>query len=116
MSDNAQKSPVEVWKLLEDIPMALLVTKDGERLDARPMAATAKKDEGAIYILANKGEVPTARSRPTAKSSCRSRRASALSLFMVMPTPLMIWPRSRNCGPPSTRPGGKARKIRASGC
>ncbi len=54
MSD--QKSPEDVWKLIQDIPMALLVTNDGDRLDARPMAATAKKDEGAIYILANKGE------------------------------------------------------------
>lgn len=50
------KSPHHVWKLIQDIPMALLVTHDGDRLDARPMAATAREDEGAIYILANKGE------------------------------------------------------------
>ena len=50
------KSPQHVWKLIQDIPMALLVTHDGDRLDARPMAATAREDEGAIYILANKGE------------------------------------------------------------
>ena len=54
MSD--QKSPEDVWKLIQDTPMALLVTNDGDRLDARPMAATAKKDEGAIYILANRNE------------------------------------------------------------
>ena len=53
MSDT--KSP-DVWKLIQDIPMALLVTHAGDRLDGRPMAATAKKDDGAIYILANKGE------------------------------------------------------------
>ena len=57
MSDrDAHKSPAEVWDLIKDIPMALLVTKEGGRLDARPMAAHAEKDEGAIYILANKGE------------------------------------------------------------
>lgn len=50
------KSPDDVWKLIKDIPMALLVTKDGDRLDARPMSATAKADEGCIYILANKQE------------------------------------------------------------
>lgn len=50
------KSPQHVWKLIQDIPMALLVTHDGDRMDARPMAATAREDEGAIYILANKGE------------------------------------------------------------
>lgn len=54
MSDT--KSPRDVWKLIQDIPMALLVTNDGDRLDARPMAATAKPEEGYIYILANKGE------------------------------------------------------------
>jgi general stress protein 26 len=56
MSDNSTKSPDDVWKLIQDIPMALLVTRDGDAMDARPMAATAKQDEGAIYILANKGE------------------------------------------------------------
>lgn len=52
----SNKSPDEVWSLIQDIHMALLVTRDGEAMDARPMAATGKKDEGAIYILANKGE------------------------------------------------------------
>jgi general stress protein 26 len=50
------KSPDEVWDLIKDIRMALLVTKDEGRLDARPMSATAKPEEGCIYILANKGE------------------------------------------------------------
>jgi general stress protein 26 len=36
--------------------MALLVTKAGGGLDARPMSATARKDDECIYILANKGE------------------------------------------------------------
>lgn len=44
-----------VWKLIQDIPMALLVTQGGDAIDARPMAATAK-DDGRIYILANRGE------------------------------------------------------------
>lgn len=50
------KSPDDVWNLIKDIPMALLVTKDGDRLDARPMGATTRTDEGCIYILANKQE------------------------------------------------------------
>ena len=45
-----------VWDLIENIPFALLVTKAGARLDARPMAATARQHDGRIYILANKGE------------------------------------------------------------
>jgi general stress protein 26 len=50
------QSPDHVWKLISDMHMALLVTKDGAHLDARPMAAAARQDEGRIYILANKGE------------------------------------------------------------
>jgi general stress protein 26 len=51
-----QSESGHIWKLMEDIPMALLVTRDGEAMDARPMAAHAKQEDGRIYILANKGE------------------------------------------------------------
>ncbi len=51
-----QSESGHIWKLMEDMPMALLVTRDGEAMDARPMAATAKQEDGRIYILANKGE------------------------------------------------------------
>lgn len=52
----AQSQTTHIWELIEAIPMALLVTRDGDAMDARPMAATAKQDEGRIYILANKHE------------------------------------------------------------
>jgi general stress protein 26 len=45
-----------VWDLIENIPMALLVSKKREHLDARPMATTVRRAEGRLYILANKGE------------------------------------------------------------
>jgi general stress protein 26 len=45
-----------VWDLLADIPMTLLVTRNSSGVDARPMGATVRPKEGAIYILANKGE------------------------------------------------------------
>jgi general stress protein 26 len=53
---HTQPESMHVWDLIADIPMALLVTHQGDAMDARPMAATAKKEEGQIYILANKGE------------------------------------------------------------
>lgn len=53
MSKSASE---HVWDLIEHIPLALLITKAGAHLDARPMAATARPREGRIYILANKGE------------------------------------------------------------
>ncbi len=52
----AKSAPEHVWDMIEDIHFALLVTKAGDRLDARPMAATARQGEGRIYIMANKGE------------------------------------------------------------
>jgi general stress protein 26 len=52
----AKTAAEHVWALISDIPMALLVTKDADRLDARPMAAMAREKEGRIYILANRGE------------------------------------------------------------
>lgn len=51
-----QSETAHIWTLMEGIPMALLITRDGEAMDARPMAAHAKAEEGRIYILANKGE------------------------------------------------------------
>ena len=51
-----ETKPDHIWKLLQDMPFALLVTRDGDAVDARPMAATAKPDDGRIYILANKHE------------------------------------------------------------
>jgi general stress protein 26 len=53
MADMAAE---HVWGLIKDIPMALLVTKEGSRLDARPMAARARPKEGRIHILTNQGE------------------------------------------------------------
>jgi len=52
----AKTAAERVWDMIADIPMSLLVTRDGTRLDARPMGATAREKEGRIYILANQGE------------------------------------------------------------
>jgi len=52
----AKTAAERVWDMIADTPMVLLVTKEGERLDARPMSAIVREQEGHIYILANKGE------------------------------------------------------------
>jgi general stress protein 26 len=52
----AKTAAEHFWDLIENIPMALLVTKDGPHLDARPMGAMARPKAGRIYTLANKGE------------------------------------------------------------
>ena len=51
-----QSESGHVWELIGKAHAALLITHDETGMDARPMAATARQDEGAIYILANKDE------------------------------------------------------------
>ena len=40
-----------VWKLMEKNHIAMLITHDGEAIRSRPMGATVKRDENAIYFL-----------------------------------------------------------------
>jgi general stress protein 26 len=40
-----------VWKLIADIPVAMVVTREGQHMRARPMAARPARDEGAIEFL-----------------------------------------------------------------
>jgi general stress protein 26 len=52
MTDNAGNVD-RVWELMNKIGFAMLVTSDGDRLRARPMSAYLKRDENAIYFLAD---------------------------------------------------------------
>src|SRR5271167_2253055 len=42
-----------VWKLIDDIPIAMVVTHEGQgqNMRARPMAIRSAREEGAIYFL-----------------------------------------------------------------
>jgi general stress protein 26 len=39
------------WELMKKIGFAMLVTRDGEKLKARPMSAYVDRAEGAVYFL-----------------------------------------------------------------
>ncbi len=52
MRDDAE----HVWDIIEDSHAALLITKDGGKIDVRPMATTIRRQDRRIYILANAGE------------------------------------------------------------
>ena len=39
------------WELMDKIGFAMLVTRDGDRLRARPMSAYLQREENAIYFL-----------------------------------------------------------------
>lgn len=51
-----QSETGHVWEMIKDNHAALLITHDDAGMDARPMATTVRREEGAIYILANKQE------------------------------------------------------------
>ena len=50
MSDPATDI-ARVWKLISDIPVAMVVTGEGQHIRARPMAVRPARDEGAIEFL-----------------------------------------------------------------
>ncbi|HXC56863.1 MAG TPA: pyridoxamine 5'-phosphate oxidase family protein [Rhizomicrobium sp.] len=49
----AEDDSARVWEMMDRIGTCMLVTWDGERQRARPMAATVRPDEHAIYFLAD---------------------------------------------------------------
>jgi general stress protein 26 len=85
MADNASDID-HVWRLIEDIPIAMVVTHEGpgQTLRARPMAIRPAKDEGAIYFLTD-ADAPKAdeiRIRPSvclALSDNKSQRYVSVS-------------------------------------
>jgi general stress protein 26 len=60
-----------VWKLVEDIPVAMVVTHEGQgqNMRARPMAARPAKEEGAIYFLTD-ADTPKAQEIRRNQSVC----------------------------------------------
>ena len=60
-----------VWKLIDDIPIAMVVTHEGQgqNLRARPMAVRPARDEGAIYFLTD-ADTPKAQEIRRNQSVC----------------------------------------------
>ncbi len=60
-----------VWKLIEEIPIAMVVTHggQGENMRSRPMALRPARDEGAIYFLTD-GDTPKAEEIRRNQSVC----------------------------------------------
>ena len=50
-ADTAIKDIDRTWDLMEKIGFAMLVTRDGEQMRARPMSAFVERDHNAIYFL-----------------------------------------------------------------
>ena len=50
-NDNAARDTDRAWDLMKKIGFAMLVTRDGDRLRARPMSAYLERENNAIYFL-----------------------------------------------------------------
>jgi general stress protein 26 len=50
-NDNTARDAERAWGLMKKIGFAMLVTKDGTKLRARPMSAYLERENNAIYFL-----------------------------------------------------------------
>ena len=50
-NDNTARDTDRVWELMKKIGFAMLVTRDGDKLRARPMSAYLERENNAIYFL-----------------------------------------------------------------
>jgi len=50
-NDNTTRDTDRVWELMKKIGFAMLVTRDGEKLRARPMSAYLERESNTIYFL-----------------------------------------------------------------
>lgn len=53
MAADEHNDTQRAWELMEKIAFAMLVTHDGEKLRARPMAAYVDRQEGVVYFLSD---------------------------------------------------------------
>jgi general stress protein 26 len=51
MTDDTARDQDRVWELMKKIGFAMLVTRDGSKLRARPMSAHIERNENTIYFL-----------------------------------------------------------------
>ncbi|MCL8486706.1 MULTISPECIES: pyridoxamine 5'-phosphate oxidase family protein [Bradyrhizobium] len=51
MSNDDMRDQDRAWDLMKKIGFAMLVTRDGDKLRARPMSAYLARDENMIYFL-----------------------------------------------------------------
>jgi general stress protein 26 len=63
-----------VWTLINEIPVAMVVTQQGEgrHIRARPMAMRAARDQGALYFLTDV-DAPKAGGNPAQRNDLPSR-------------------------------------------
>lgn len=57
MSDMHENDPAKVWELTKRIGTAMLVTRDGDNLEGRPLQSYPDEDAGVIYFMTDSAHV-----------------------------------------------------------
>jgi general stress protein 26 len=107
-----------IWELMKKIGFAMLVTRDGDKLRARPMSAYLERENNAIYFLTDarhhKDEEIAA--NPSINLSLLMRAARSTCLSRGTRPSSTIAPKSKSCSRHQLRPGGGAPMIRTFAC
>src|SRR4051812_35844943 len=53
MANDNTRDVARAWELMKKIGFAMLVTRDGSKMRARPMAAFVEREQNAIYFLSD---------------------------------------------------------------
>jgi hypothetical protein len=113
MANDDARNVARAWELMKKIGFAMLVTRDGDKLRARPMSAYCERDENAIYFLTDARrhkDEEIARNPGINLSFADASSQKYVSLFR------MIAPRSRSCSVPPRKHGGTVPTILISAC
>lgn len=46
-----ENDPSQVWEVVEKVGIAMIITRDGDKLEGRPMQARPDQDAGVIYFM-----------------------------------------------------------------
>ncbi len=46
-----ENDPSQVWEVVEKVGIAMIITRDGDKLEGRPMQARPDSDAGVIYFM-----------------------------------------------------------------
>lgn len=89
-NDNTARDTDRAWDLMKKIGFAMLVTRDGDKLRARPMSAYLERENNAIYFLtdARRHKDDEIARNPNVNLSFADDRAKISQLFS---TPAKAW-------------------------
>ncbi len=80
-NDTTRDDTAHAWDLMKKIGFAMMVTRDGEKLRARPMSAYLERENNAIYFLTDARRHKMTRSPAIPTSTCHSPTPATRIMF-----------------------------------